>query len=396
MLNQRLGLFPDYPFQRLRDLLDRHAPGGEGAPIQMSLGEPQHPYPDFVGDVLDAHRDGYGRYPPVAGTPEFLAAVADWLTARYRLPAGLLDPARAVLPLNGTREGLYMLAQLVTPSAKAGTRPAVLIPNPFYQSYVGAALMAGAEAVLLPARRETGFLPDLGRLDSDLLARTALFYLCTPANPQGTVADLDYIGQALDLARRHDFVLAVDECYAEIYDAAPPPGALQAAEGRLDNLVVFHSLSKRSSVPGLRSGFAAGDPVVIDAFRKLRNYGGAPSPLPVYAAAAALWRDERHVEENRSRYRRKFDLAEDVLGGRFSFYRPQGGFFLWLDVGDGERAALSLWRDAGVRVLPGAYLAQPPTENDGFENPGRPYIRVALVGDEATTLEGLQRLSRTL
>lgn len=396
MLNPRLDALTDYPFQRLRDLVDYVAPGGGGDPIMMSLGEPQHAYPDLVGEVLHENRHLYGKYPPVTGTPELLSAVGDWLTARYALAPDAIDPQRHVQPLNGTREGLFMLAQAVVPPTKTGNQPAVLIPNPFYQCYVGAAVIAGAEPVFVPATEQTNFLPDFVGLDRDLLARTALVYLCSPSNPQGTVADLDYLKNLVATAREFDFVLAVDECYAEIYDGLPPSGVLQACAALGDgfaNVMAFHSLSKRSSVPGLRSGFVAGDPALIAAFRKLRNYGGAPSPLPVCAASAALWRDEAHVEANRALYQEKFDLAERMLHNRFGFYRPPGGFFLWLDVGDGEAAAAKLWREAGVRVLPGGYLAR---DDAAGNNPGQKYIRLALVQDLSTTADALERLSSTL
>ena len=396
MLNPRIGELTDSPFQRLRDLLDGTAPGGAGEPITLALGEPQHPFPDFVAELLHDHRHDYGKYPPIEGTADYLTAIAGWLARRYQLAEGTIDPARHIQTLNGTREGLFMLASVVVPPAKAGQQPLVLIPNPFYQCYVGAALAAGAAPVLLAATEANNFLPDLERLEPETLARTALLYLCSPANPQGTIADLGYFDRAVALARAFDFVLAVDECYAEIYHGVPPPGVLQASaakQGGFANVVAFHSLSKRSSVPGLRSGFVAGDPQVIAAFRRLRHFGGAPSPLPVYAAAAALWRDEAHVAANRALYRAKFDVAEQLLHDRFGFYRPAGGFYLWLDVDDGEAAALRLWREAGVRVLPGGYLARP--DGDGV-NPATRYIRVALVQDLATTTAALERLSHAL
>ncbi len=396
MLNPRLEQLTDSPFQRLRDLVDGVAPGGAGAPVSLALGEPQHPFPDFVAEILHDNHRLYGKYPPIEGTPDYLTAIADWLTGRYGLAPAAIDPASHIQTLNGTREGLFMLASVASPPEKAGRRPAVLIPNPFYQCYVGAALAAGAEPVLLAATRDSNFLPELDRLAPDLLARTSVFYLCSPANPQGTMADLDYLGRAVALARAFDFVLAVDECYTEIYTGDKPPGVLQAGGGpggNFANVVAFHSLSKRSSVPGLRSGFAAGDPRVIAAFRRLRHFGGAPSPLPVYAAAAALWRDEAHVEANRALYRAKFDAAERLLHNRFGFYRPAGGFFLWLDVGDGEAAALKLWQTAGIRVLPGRYLGH---ADDAGVNPGVSYIRIALVADLATTTAALERLADAL
>lgn len=399
MLNPRLQGLKDYPFQRLRNLLDSHKTPSNLKPINLSIGEPQHPFPAFVGELLQAKAGDLGQYPPLNGTAEFRAAVVAWLNRRYRLPAGMIDGERHVLPLAGTREGLFMLALAVVPESKAGLRPVVAMPDPFYQCYAGAAAAAGAEAVFLPATAENNFLPELDALDRPTLERMALFYLCTPANPQGTVADLDYLCRAIDLARRYDFVLAVDECYAEIYDEVAPPGGLEAcARSRdLKNVVVFHSLSKRSSVPGLRSGFCAGDGDILAAFSRLRSYGAAGTPLPVFAAATALWRDEAHVDANRARYREKFNIAQSVIGNRYGFYRPAGGFYLWLDVGDGEAAAEALWRKAALRTLPGRYLSR---ENDdgGGARPGTafPYLRIALVPDAATTREAMERVRDTL
>jgi aspartate/methionine/tyrosine aminotransferase len=418
-LNPQLETLSDYPFEALRTLLNPVTPVVNDPPIVMSLGEPQHQPPALLTDTLMAHAHEWNKYPPMAGTPELRQAVVEWLTRRYRLPAGVLNPDRHVTTLAGTKEGLYLFSSLVVPHRKAGARPVVLVPNPYYLVYNGAATMAGADAVFLDATRDNAFMPDLAAIPEETLERTALFYLCSPANPQGTIASLDYLKQAIALARRYDFVLAVDECYAEIYDRAPPPGALEACaelslpdppptagEGRVGaslratsadnlfkNVVVFHSLSKRSSAAGLRSGFVAGDPALIAHFKHLRDYGGCQVPLPIQAAATALWRDEVHVEENRARYRRKFDIAEGAIGGRFGFYRPEGGFFLWLDVGDGEKAALRLWRDAAVRVLPGGYTARAA---DGRDNPGRQYVRLAIVHDEATLEAAFARIRRVL
>jgi len=401
----RFGQLPDYPFVRLRALLGREAPGLE--PISLSIGEPQHPFPEFVAEVLAREAAGYGRYPPMEGTDAFRDAVAGWLTRRYRLPAGAVDPKTNVIALNGTREGLFGACLAVTPERKNGTRPAVLMPNPFYQCYAGAALAAGAEPIYVPALRENRFLPDYAALPPDLLARTAAVYLCSPTNPQGTCATLEDWKALITLARTHGFALLADECYAEIYDGAPPAGALEAAHalGGFDNVLAFHSLSKRSSLPGLRSGFVAGDAKLVAAFLALRQYGGAASPLPVLAAAAAAWSEDGHVEVNRARYRRKFDIAENILSNRFSFYRPGGGFYLWLDVGDGEAAALKLWREAGVRVLPGRYLAVGGVGADGClsesannqgPSPGDAFIRAALVADEDTTATALRRIAECL
>jgi aspartate/methionine/tyrosine aminotransferase len=303
-----------------------------------------------------------------------------------------------VLALNGTREGLFNAALALAGETKSGARPAVLIPNPFYQCYAGAALAAGAEPIFVPAIRARNFLPDFAGLPTDLLARTAALYLCSPSNPQGMAASLDHWRTLVRLARTHDFVILADECYAEIYDKVPPPGALEAAwaEGGFANVLVFHSLSKRSSLPGLRSGFCAGDETLIARFLALRHYGGAANPLPAQAAAAACWRDETHVEQNRALYRRKFDLAERILGDKPGFYRPDGGFYLWLDVGDGEIFAKRLWSAEGVRVLPGRYLGHDAVAGEKASNPATPFVRVALVGEEAETEAALQRIARCL
>ncbi|MEQ9641248.1 MAG: aminotransferase class I/II-fold pyridoxal phosphate-dependent enzyme [Alphaproteobacteria bacterium] len=395
MINPRLDLLPDYPFQRLRDLLNPlTAPAGVD-PVLMSLGEPQHEYPDLVAKVLAENAHLYGKYPPAKGSPALRQAIVDWLGRRYGLKPDTVDPERHVSALSGTREGLFMCAFLAVPPSKAGAQPLVLMPNPFYQCYGGAAIASGAQPVYLPVTKETNFLPDLDAIPAKTWERTALFYLCSPSNPQGTIADLAYIERLIALARTYDFVVVFDECYAEIYTDQPPPGALQVceAQGSLDNVLCFHSLSKRSSVPGLRAGFVVGDPDLIRLFLRLREYGGNPIPLPLDAAAAALWNDEAHVAPNRARYVAKFDEAERIFGNRLGFYRPGGGFFLWLDVGDGEAATVKLWTEAAIRVLPGAYLA---VGEAGQENPGARYIRIALVYDEDTTAKALRRMAEVL
>jgi N-succinyldiaminopimelate aminotransferase len=393
-LNARLLALNDYPFDRLRALLDGITPPPGLAPLLLSVGEPRHAPPPLLHEALAAAAGDWGKYPPVDGTPAFRTAAAAWLHRRYRLPGGMIDPDRHILPVAGTREALFLIALVA--ETGAAERPIVLMPNPFYQVYYGAAVMAGAEPVFMPATAATGFQPALADVPAATLQRTRLAYLCSPANPQGAVADRSTLNEAIALARQHGFLLAVDECYAEIYDREPPPGALEAcgaSGGGLDNVVVFHSLSKRSSVPGLRSGFVAGDAGVIAAFRRLRAFGGAAQPLPVLAAAAALWSDEAHAADNRRRYREKFDAAERLLAGRFGFYRPAGGFFLWLDVGDGEQAARRLWREAAVRTLPGAYLSKPAADG---EDPGRAYLRIALIDDQPLTEEALRRIGNIL
>lgn len=392
MLNDRLTLIGDYPFRRLAQLLaELPAPAD---PLSLAVGEPQLAPPDLVAETLTRHADLWNKYPPAAGTAAWRTAVAGFLHRRYAISSALIDPERGIVPAPGSREALFLIAQAVVPTARHGERPVVLIPDPFYQVYLGAAALAGAEPVFVPATAESGFLPDLDGLDRATLARTALLYLCSPANPQGVIASLDYLKRALTLARHYGFVLAVDECYSEIWDRAPPPGALEAAQamGGVENLVVFNSLSKRSSAAGLRSGFVAGDSRIVGALLRVMEYGGAGMGLPIQAAAAELWRDDAHVAQVRDFYRQNIDIAEHILGNRFGFYRPPGGFFLWLDVGDGEAAARRLWAEAGLRVLPGAYLARGGAEG----NPGARYIRVALVQPADRTEAGLNRLADTL
>ncbi len=396
MWNERLDRLTDFPFRRLARLLEPLAPPAGVETVDLALGEPKHAPPALLAETVAANAHLWNRYPPVNGTPELRRAVVAWLSRRYDLPPASLDPERHVVTVSGTKEALYLLPQIVTPGARDGAPPAILVPNPVYSTYVGAAVMAGAEPIYLPAEAATGFLPDLDTLAPGLLARTAAFYLCTPANPQGATADLGYLRRLVRLAREHGFLLILDECYAELYYGDPPHGGLEAAlaeGGSFDRVVVLHSLSKRSNAAGLRVGFVAGDAEVLARFARLRSYGGPTQPMPLQAAAAALYADEAHVQRNRELYRRKYDLAERRLGNRFGFYRPAGGFFLWLDVGDGEKAARRLWSQAGVRVLPGGYLA---IDGNGAGNPGASYIRVAMVHEEALVDRALGRLAEVL
>lgn len=385
-----LDALPQSPFTRLASLLQGISPGF--APIQMALGEPQHAPPDSVGPIIAETAAQFGKYPPIHGTEQLRAAIAAWLARRYGLQ-GAIDPERHILPLVGTREGLFSAPFALT--AKSVGRPAIILPNPFYQCYATAIIASGCEPVYVNATRETGFLPDLEALDAQTLNRALAIYLCSPSNPEGAAATPDYWRALFDLSDRHGFMVFADECYAEIYDRDPPAGALQiryAQTGDFSNVVVFHSLSKRSSLPGLRSGFVAGDAQYMARFRAFRNVAGPTMPLPVAAASAAVWSEETHVETNRALYRAKFDLAERSLGNRFGFKRPDGGFFLWLETGDGEAAAKALWTRGGVRVLPGAYLSQETLRG----NPGANFVRIALVNDFETTQEALRRIAQIL
>jgi aspartate/methionine/tyrosine aminotransferase len=401
MFNPRLTeTLTDFPFARLNALLAPIAPPAHLSMINMSVGEPQGAMPAFAHKIVADEIDGWNKYPPNQGIPDLNLAIVEWLTRRYRLPQGLLDPAQHVIPTAGSKEGVYIISTVATPQQKAGAKPVVALPNPFYQAYLGGAVLSGAEPLLVDADASTGFLPDFDRIDEATWKRMAVVYLCSPANPQGAIASLDYLQKLLRLCRKHDAVLAIDECYAEIYTGQPPVGGLQAAlamdeTGGKDpfrNLAIFHSLSKRSNAAGLRSGFMAGDPKLVAMMLRWRTYGGPQIPFAVQKASAALWREETHPVETRAWYAKNFRVAEQILHNRFGYFTPGGGFFLWLDVGDGEAATCKLWGEAHLKVLPGAYVAK---DTAGM-NPAQRYIRVALVQDEKTTREALGRLAAVL
>jgi len=385
---QRFSDLPEYAFPRLRALLDPVSPGGE--PLPMSIGEPMHPLPPMLDEVLAQNTAGFAKYPPNEGVPALRSAICDWVSRRYQVE---LDADRHVLPLNGTREGLFAACVALVPETKNGARPVVLLPNPFYQCYAVSAMTAGAQPVYVPATADNGFLPDFAAVPRDLLERTTAVYMCSPANPQGAVADESYWNDLLNLAEEHDFRIFADECYSEIYRDAPPVGALSVARDHdPERVMAFHSLSKRSNLPGLRSGFCAGGPRTIAAMKQLRSYAGAPLPIPAQMAAAAVWADEAHVDANRALYAEKFDLADRTLADMPGYTSPQAGFFLWIAVRDDEEMTVRLWREDGVKVLPGSYLSRDTDPRLGGGNPGAGYIRVALVAHKQDVARGLQAI----
>ncbi|WP_375174423.1 aminotransferase class I/II-fold pyridoxal phosphate-dependent enzyme [Pseudooceanicola sp.] len=389
MFPERFSNLPAYAFPRLRALLDSHAPGG--SVVNMTIGEPKHPFPEWVPQVLAENVDGFAVYPPNDGSPELLDAISAWIGRRYGATVG---PER-IMTLNGSREGLYNAAVALLPESKAGKQPTVLIPNPFYQVYMIGALSAGAEPVFVPALRQTGFLPDFGSVPAEKLDRATAAYICSPANPQGSVADRAYWKELITLAEKHDFTIFSDECYSEIYRDTPPTGVLEVAEemgADPERVVIFQSLSKRSNMPGLRSGFVAAGPESTKRLRQHRAYSGAPLPLPLQRVAEKLWADEDHVVTNRTLYQEKFAEADRILDGVPGYQGPEGGFFLWLPVEDGEQAALDLWTKTGIRVLPGAYLAR----DVAGENPGKPFIRVAMVTPKEEMAQALITLRNHL
>lgn len=387
------------PFTQLRRLL-QGVPAGHQRPIELTVGEPRETMPGFIIEKLKEAEASYAKYPPIRGSDELREAIASWISRRYG--AGVVvDPATEIMPLNGSREGLFYACLPAAGRKRVVGKPAVMLPNPYYAAYIGGALAVNADPIYLDATVATGHLPDLDVVAADpaLLDRTVAFFLCSPANPQGAVADAAYVARALELARRHDFMLFFDECYSEIYAAEPPVGGLEVAvrtPERFRNLVVFNSLSKRSNLPGLRSGFCAGDAAFMETFAEIRNLVAPQVPGPTQHVSAAVWAEEQHVAVNRLAYRAKYDVCDEVLGARYGYRRPAGGFFLWLDLsqfGGGEAATLTLWKRCGVKVVPGAYLAQPGADGT---NPGANYVRVALVHDAAHIREALERIVSVL
>jgi len=386
---ERFSNLPEYAFPRLRALLDHHQPGG--VPVAMTIGEPRHEMPPFLADVLNAHLDGFAKYPVNEGIPELLDAIQGWIFRRY----GASLEAENLMVLNGTREGLFNAALALCPERKNGKTPVILTPNPFYQAYAVASLVLGAESVYVPATEASAHLPDYANLPAELLDRVTIVYICSPANPQGSVADAAYLRNLIALAERHDFQIFADECYSEIYRDTPPPGVLQVAAemgANPERVLSFHSLSKRSNLPGLRSGFVAGGVETIRRIRQLRAYAGAPLPEPLQHVAAAAWNDEAHVNRSRALYQQKYALADRIFAAVDGYQGPEAGFFLWLPVEDGEAAALHLWQQTGIRVLPGAYLSR----DSGDLNPGKHFIRIAMVAPIDELEEALRRLRNCL
>jgi aspartate/methionine/tyrosine aminotransferase len=390
----RLAALPPGPFARLATLLGDVKPGKE--PISLAVGDPSGAVPEFVKDALAKGAASFGNYPNISGTEDWRNAAAGWLNSRFAL-GGSIDAEKNLLPLNGTREGLFSVLFPFMPQTKNGQRPIVAMPNPFYQCYAAATLASGAEPLYVASTKENGFLPDFAALPEDTLARMAAVYICSPSNPEGAVASETYWQTLFALADKYDFMVLADECYADIYFDAAPACALPTRlnqSGGFARLLTFHSLSKRSGLPGLRSGMVAGDEKLIAAFRGFRNVAGPTVPGPLLVASAAAWRDEAHVAVNRAAYAEKLAAAEAILGNRIT--RPQGGFFLWIDVGNGEEFALRAWREQGVRLLPGAYMGREISGAKTQSNPGFSYVRAALVNDLSTIKAALERLREIL
>jgi N-succinyldiaminopimelate aminotransferase len=391
-MNPDLSRLQPYPFERMATLHAGVNPPAELSPISLSIGEPKHPTPGFITEALIEHLHGLSLYPSTRGSNVLREAIAEWLQRRYDLPAGSLDPARHVLPVNGTREALFAIAQCLV---DRGNRPLVMMPNPFYQIYEGAALLAGAEPYFFNLTADNGYLPDFDAIDDETWDRCQLLYLCSPGNPAGQVSDVPAMQALIECAERHDFVIVSDECYAEIYqhDDRPPPGLLQAAAAMGNDsfrrCLVFHSLSKRSNVPGLRSGFVAGDAALMDAFFRYRTYHGSAMPPATQDASARAWRDEQHVVENRQLYREKFAAVTDILAPSLGTVAPPAAFYLWARTPiDDESFSRRLREQRNVIVLPGTYLSRDTQAG----NPGRNHVRMALVAPLDECIEAAHRI----
>ena len=390
-MNGRLTRLAAYPFERLARLKAGSTPPAALPHIAMSIGEPKHAPPAFVLDALRDNLSKLDSYPVTAGLPETRQAIAAWLQRRFQVD---VSPDTMVLPVNGTREALFSFVQAVVDTS-AGVSPVVAMPNPFYQIYEGAALLAGAEPVFLNTFAATRFQPDLDTVPADVWKRCQVLFLCSPGNPTGSVLSLDYLKHALRLADRHDFVIASDECYADLYrdDASPPPSLLQAAlasgHSKYERCVVFHSLSKRSSVPGLRSGFVAGDPAIIKPYLLYRTYHGCAMPVPTQLASIAAWNDDAHAAQNRALYREKYARVLPILAPVLDVAEPDGGFYLWPDVGrDDEAFTRELFAAKNLTLLPGSYLARDTRAG----NPGRQRVRISLVAPVDECVIAAQRI----
>ncbi len=389
-MNPNLNKLQPYPFQRLRDLFAGISPNPAYAPINLSIGEPKHATPSLITDALIQNISGLANYPTTAGIPALRQAISNWLSTRYSIPA--LNIEKEIVPINGSREALFAFAQAVIDDSRPA--PVVISPNPFYQIYEGAAFLAGAEPYFLNNLPENDFAMDFGSVPEAILQRTQLVYVCSPGNPSGKIMSLAQWKQIFELSDRYGFVIAADECYSEIYfdEANPPLGALQAAHqlGRdYTRLVIFSSLSKRSNVPGMRSGFVAGDTKILEQFLLYRTYHGCAMSPAVQAASIAAWNDEAHVIENRRLYDEKFKVVTPIIKQRFEVDIPDGAFYLWArtDQPDTE-VALRLYRDFNVTLLPGSYLAR---EAHGI-NPGKNFVRLALVASLEECKEAANRI----
>ena len=394
-MNSDLNQLHPYPFEKIRSLLKGVTPANQPA-VSLAIGEPKHPTPEFIHQAVMEHLNGLASYPATKGEANLRQAISTWLTQRFQLPADSLDPEQQVLPVNGTREALFAFAQAII---DRNAKPAVLMPNPFYQIYEGAAFLAGAEPVYLNCTEDHGFIPDFDAVPAELWQRCQLLYICTPGNPTGAVMSIAQLQKLINLAQQYNFVIASDECYSELYfdEDQPPVGLLQAAaqigNSAYKHCVVFHSLSKRSNAPGMRSGFIAGDAEILAKFLLYRTYHGCAMPPPFQAASVAAWQDETHVRANRDQYRAKFEAVLEILSPVMAVKKPDAGFYLWPSTPiDDQTFTKELVARANVHIVPGSYLSRETTAG----NPGHNRVRLALVATQAECIEAAQRIRHVI
>ena len=389
--NENLELLNDYPFQRLNDLLKGIEAPKDKKELILSIGEPQHKPPKFVKEIINKNYIKWAKYPPTLGMDKLNIASINWIKRRFKLTKDMVNYKENIVQLAGTREGLFNIALALNPRKKNNLKPVILIPDPFYQVYAGASRISGADPVFVSSLKENNFIPAFSNVDKKTLSRTSLIYVCSPSNPEGASLKLEDWKDLIFLARNNNSTLVVDECYTDIYSDIPPMGALEACEKlntNISNIISFHSLSKRSNLPGLRSGFAVGDKNIITNFKKLRHYCAGQQPIPIQEAATALWNDDDHAEKNRQKYKKKFQLAKSIFKKDYGFYIPDGGFYLWLNVGNGEKTTQELWNKERIKVMPGAYLSR--------EETSKKYIRIALVSTIEETNSALKSIYNLL
>lgn len=389
--NEDLELLNDYPFQKLNNLLKGIQIPKNKLALILSIGEPQHKPPKFIKEIINKNYMKWGKYPPTLGMEQLNIASINWLKRRFNLTKGMVNHKDNIVQLAGTREGLFNIALALNPKTKNNLKPAILIPDPFYQVYAGASRISGADPIFISSLKENNFIPAFSQVDKKTLSRTSIIYVCSPSNPEGVSLKLKDWKDLIFLVRSNNATLIVDECYTDIYSSLAPMGVLEACEKlntNISNIVSFHSLSKRSNVPGFRSGFAVGDKNILKNFKKLRHYCAGQQPIPIQEAATALWNDDIHAEKNRQKYKKKFQIAKSIFKNNYGYYMPDGGFYLWLNVGNGEEITKELWNKKGIKVMPGSYLSRLESS--------KAYIRVALVGSIKETNSALKNIYNLL
>ena len=389
--NENLELLNDYPFQRLNNLLKGIEVPKNKKGLILSIGEPQHKPPKFIKEIIDKNFSKWSKYPPTLGMEKLNVASINWVKRRFKLTEDFINYKDNIVQLAGTREGLFNVALALTPRKKNNLKPAILIPDPFYQVYAGASRISGADPIFVSSLKKNNFIPAFSTVSKETLNRTSIIYVCSPSNPEGVSLKIEDWKNLIFLARNNNATLIVDECYTDIYSETPPIGVLEACKilnTDISNIISFHSLSKRSNVPGFRSGFAVGDKNIITSFKKLRHYCAGQQPIPIQEAATALWNDDDHAEKNRKKYKQKFQMAKSIFKKEYDFYMPDGGFYLWLNVGNGEKITQELWQEEGIKVMPGSYLSR--------TSASKKYIRVALVGNISETNTALKNIYKLL